>query len=96
MCGAVGNCPFWLIAGETQPELLVSATGIQAFAFQKSPSSDHFDLVLGSHNSAMVTDLQRFRFVGSKYRRIGCATLQWADEIGNKLNPPRVTAERCW
>ncbi len=95
MCGAVGNCPFWLIAGQTQPELLLSAVGIQTFAFRES-ASDHFDLILGSHDSAMVTDLQRFRYAGTRYRRIGCARVEWDDESGNELHPPRITAERCW
>ena len=71
------------------------AIGIQSFAIQKSQTSDHFNLVLGSHDPAMVTDLQRFRFDGTNYMRDGCASLEWDDANGNALNPPRVTAERC-
>jgi hypothetical protein len=95
MCGAVGNCPFWLIEEQQHPRVLMHAIGIQSFAFQKSQTADHFDLVLGSHDSAMVTDLQSFRFDGTKYRRNGCASLEWDDPYGNALHPPRITAERC-
>jgi hypothetical protein len=61
MCGAVGNCPFWVISQNPHPTALIRAVGIQSFAFQKSVATDHFDLVLGSHDSAMVTYLQRFQ-----------------------------------
>lgn len=95
MCGAVGNCPFWLIGEQPHPRLLIHAIGIQSLAFQESGTADHFDLVLGSHDSAMVTELQSFQFDGTKYRRNGCASLEWVDPYGNALHPPRITAERC-
>ena len=95
MCGAVGNCPFWLIGQTLHPTVLMHAVGIQRFAFLKSLTADHFDLVLGSHDSAMVTYLQRFEFSGAKYERKGCATLEWTDPVGNALHPPRITAQRC-
>jgi hypothetical protein len=69
MCGAVGNCPFWLIIGNPQPATLLHAVGIQTFKFQKSVTAAHFNLVVGVHDSAMMTDLQRFRFDGTKYQR---------------------------
>jgi len=95
MCGAVGNCPFWLIEEQQHPRVLMHAIGIQSFAFQKSQRAGRFDLVLGSHDSAMVTDLQSFQFDGTKYKRNGCASLEWADPNGDALHPPRITAERC-
>jgi hypothetical protein len=95
MCGAVGNCPFWGIDEQAHPRTTLHAIGIQGFAFQKSATANHFDLVLGSHDSAMVTDLQKFRFDGTSYKRTGCASLQWADSVGNTLHPPRITSERC-
>jgi hypothetical protein len=95
MCGAVGNCAFWIIDEKPNPQILLARHGIQTFAFQHTKSSDHFDLILGSHDSAMVTDLQRFRFSGTKYLLNGCASLEWDDEIGNRLEPPRITSGRC-
>ncbi len=95
MCGAVGNCPFWLIDEQPHPRLLIHVTGIQSFAFLKSETADHFDLVLGTHDSATVTDLQSFEFDGARYKRSGCASLEWADFYGNALHPPRITAKRC-
>ena len=95
MCGAVGNCPFWVISQHPHPTALMHAVGIQSFAFQKSVTTDHFDLVLGSHDSAMVTYSQRFQFNGTKYVHNGCASLEWSDPVGNALHPPRITAQRC-
>ena len=95
MCGAVGNCPFWLLSGGPSPKLLLKAVGIQSFAIPKSGANTRFDVVLGSHDSAMETDLQRFRFKGVRYQRTGCATIEWDDEGGNRLNPPRIVGGPC-
>jgi hypothetical protein len=95
VCGATGNCPIWVIGGNANPQLLLHSEGIQTFAFQQSQGSDHFDLILGSHDSAMESYLQKYRLDGSKYRRTGCATLEWADGVGNEFDPPRITVRRC-
>jgi hypothetical protein len=95
MCGAVGNCPFWLLSEGPNPKLLLKAIGIQSFAVQKNRIMARFDLVLGSHDSAMETDLQRFRFDGARYQRIECAIIEWDDESGNRLDPPRMTVGPC-
>jgi hypothetical protein len=71
MCGGVGNCPFWLLSAGPNPKLLLKAIGIQSFAFQKNPASTRFDLVLGSHDSAMETHIQRFRFDGAGADALG-------------------------
>jgi hypothetical protein len=95
MCGAVGNCPFWIISEDPNPRVLLEAKGIQTFAFQERQSAAHFDLLLGSHDSAMQTDLQRFRFNGSKYQLSGCALIDWEDENLRLLRQPRVTPGDC-
>jgi hypothetical protein len=95
MCGAVGNCPFWLLSEGSNPKLLLKARGIQSFSVQKSRAISPFDLVLGSHDSAMETYIQRFRFDGTSYQRSKCATIEWDDETGNRLDPPRFTSARC-
>ncbi len=38
MCGAVGNCPFWLLSKGPNPKLLLKAIGIQSFAIVRSRS----------------------------------------------------------
>jgi hypothetical protein len=95
MCGADGNCPFWLLGEGASPKLLLKATGIQSFFVQKNQGSARFNLVLASHDSAMETYIQRFRFDGARYQRAGCATIEWNDESGNRLDPPRITPGRC-
>jgi hypothetical protein len=95
MCGAVGNCPFWLVSEGSNPKILLKAEGIQTFSVQEDRASARFDLILGSHDSAMETYIQRFRSEGSEYRRAGCATIDWDDETGNQLTPPRITSSPC-
>jgi hypothetical protein len=95
MCGAVGNCPFWIIGEGSRPLVLLETEGIQTFAFQKGTSSGRFDLLLGTHSSAMQTDLQRFRFDGDKYALDGCAEVDWDDVSLQLLPKPRVTPGKC-
>ena len=95
MCGATGNCPFWLLSLRKRPTLLLKTDGIQTFAIQKSRTNARFDLVLGRHDSATEEDLQQYRFDGTRYRLSGCATIEWADRFGNRVNPPRITPHRC-
>ena len=95
MCGTVGNCPFWIIDEKPNPSVLLEAEGVQIFAFQQRQTAKNFDLLVGSHNSATMTDRRRFRFNGTKCRLNGCATNEREDELGNVLHPPRVTPEKC-
>jgi hypothetical protein len=87
--------PFWLLSQGSNPKLLLKATGIQSFSVQKNRAIVPFDLVLGSHDSAMETYIQKFRFDGARYQRSGCATIEWDDESGNRLDPPRITSGQC-
>lgn len=95
MCGAVGNCLLWVIGEQPRPLAILHAVGIQSFAFRNSATANRFDLVLGTHDSASATHLQRFRFDGRSYKRADCALLEWADPMGNVLHPPTITPERC-
>lgn len=95
MCGAVGNCSFWLMSSGKQPHLLLETGGVKTFAIQKSETGGHFDLVLGTHDSASEFFLQRFRFRLSKYERDGCALLDYADPVGRAYVKPRMSPAPC-
>jgi hypothetical protein len=73
----------------------LKAAGIQSFAVQKNRTRAGFDLILGSHDSAMETNVQRFRFNGVREERIECADIEWDDENGNRIDPPRITMRPC-
>jgi hypothetical protein len=95
-CGATGNCAFWLIAGGQNPRVVLAvAFGIQTFGFDKAQTAGYYELVLGQHASATVTDLKRYRFDGTRYRLHDCALLSWGDKDGNMLQKPRITRTRC-
>ena len=95
MCGATGNCTFWLIADGPNLKVLLKATGIQTFAIQKSKKSGYFDIVLGSQDSAMETYLREFKFDGKEYRLRRCSTIEWDDWQGNALAKPRIMPYPC-
>ncbi len=95
MCGASGNCPFWLLSEGPGSKLLLRAEGVQSFSVQRAKSGGPFDLVLGSHHSAMETDIQRFRFSGNAYKLAACATIEWDGYNLSRLVTPRIIPERC-
>ena len=95
MCGATGNCTFWLIANEPNLKVLLKATGIQTFAIQKNKTSGYFDIVLGSQDSAMETYLREYKFDGKEYRLRRCSTIEWDDWQGNALAKPRIMPYSC-
>ena len=107
MCiGASRNCRFWLIGEKPEPTVLLEARGIQTFAFQNPSAAerafqnpnraDHFDLILGHHDSAKVTNLRKYCFERTRdqYLWADCATIEWADDDGNALSHPRITTSR--
>ena len=100
MCGAVGNCPIWLIGVEKQPRLLLGTEGIQMFAIEKPGTNGHFGLVLGTHDSASEFFLQRFQFSRTQYRREGCALLDYANPVGRSYPKPkiagRLVSRKAW
>ena len=97
MCGATGNCEFWLFADETAGlKLVLHTTGIEAFELSRSLSRGHFDLILGSHDSASEKFLQKYRFDGVGYRPVGCALLDYVDYNTMKaLKVPRLSPVAC-
>lgn len=95
MCGAVGNCSFWLLSGGKSPRVLLSAVGIEMYEIRKSGTGGHFDLMLASHDSASELFLQGFRFRRSKYEKDGCALLDYADPVGRVYPEPRITPAPC-
>jgi len=53
MCGATGNCDFWLIAEKPSGfDVVLQTIGIQSFQIQKTVSNGYFDVILGRHDSA--------------------------------------------
>jgi hypothetical protein len=95
MCGAVGNCSFWLLSGGRSPQVLLSAVGVEMYEVRKSETGGHFDLVLASHDSASEFFLQRFRFYLSNYERDGCVLLDYADPVGRAYAKPRISPTPC-
>lgn len=96
MCGAVGNCSFWLIAERSDGFKVVLQTfGIQTFQIEKTMSNGHFDVILGSHDSASATDLSLYHYTGKYYRRAACALMSYQDDNFQPLKVPTITSQSC-
>lgn len=96
MCGATGNCDFWLV--EERPsgfEVLLHTMGIQSFAIEKARTNGYFDVVLGTHDSATETDLGLYHYTGTYYRRATCALMSYNGPNWTVLKVPDITPQKC-
>ena len=96
MCGAVGNCSFWLITEKASGyEVVLQTIGIQTFEIEKASSDGYFDVILGGHGSAWETDLSLYHYTGKYYRRGACALLSYQGDHFESLKVPKITPEPC-
>jgi hypothetical protein len=97
MCGATGNCDFWLLDETSgEPKLVLHAIGIQSFEVTKSLTLDRFNVVTRGHSSATQSWLQKFVFDGNRYRRTSCALMDYMDNSTMEaLKTPTVAETPC-
>jgi hypothetical protein len=97
MCGATGNCDFWLLdEGAQGSKLVLQAIGIQSFDLTRSLAQDRFNIVTRGHSSASQSWLQKFVFDGNRYRRTSCALMDYMDySTMQALKTPIVSETRC-
>lgn len=96
MCGATGNCDFWLIAERQSGfDVVLQTIGIQSFEITNTTSTGYFDVVLGSHSSATDTDLSLYHYTGSYYRRAACAFMSYQGDHFQTLTVPSITPRSC-
>lgn len=96
MCGATGNCDFWLIAERPSGfDVVLQTIGIQSFEITTTTSNGYFDVVLGSHSSATDTDLSLYHYTGSYYRRSACAFMSYQGDHFQTLTVPSITPQSC-
>lgn len=96
MCGATGNCNFWLIAERPSGfDVVLRTIGIQSFEIKKTMANGYFDVVLGSHDSATRTDLGLYHYTGTYYRRAACALMSYDGPNWTVLKTPHITPQKC-
>lgn len=94
LCGATGNCSFWIIDLH-QRRILLSADGVQQFAVDQRSKRGSPDIITATHGSATESDLIRWHFTGASYEPADCATEENADPDGNPLPQPKITTHPC-
>ena len=94
LCGATGNCSFWII-DLRQRRIVLRSDGVQQFAVVQSSKRGFPDVITSTHDSATESELIRWRFAGASYEPADCATKDYADPIGNPLPQPKITPHPC-
>jgi hypothetical protein len=94
LCGASGNCSFWII-DLRQRRVVLRADGVQQFGVDQTSKHGFPDVITWTHESATEHELIRWRFLGGDYERTACATHDWSDADGNPLPQPKITPHPC-
>jgi hypothetical protein len=94
LCGATGNCSFWVV-DLTHRRVLLKTVGVQQFTVERTKSADIPNIITSSQASATEKEMTRWRLQGSTYEAAECATIDFADDAGTALKEPRVTPHPC-
>lgn len=94
LCGATGNCSFWIIDLHRN-RIVLRSDGVQQFAVEQTPKHGFPDIITATHDSATESDLIRWHFTGASYEPAECAMRDDADSNGNPLAEPKITAHPC-
>jgi len=93
LCGAVGNCRFWVFQRADSGYRLILTGMAQTFTVQRSRTNGYSDLVLALHDSATEQELLVYRFGAGQYRRTTCYDASWTASINSevRLKEPLIT-----
>ena len=94
LCGATGNCSFWIIDLH-QRRIVLRADGVQQFAVEPGSTRGLPNIITRTHESATEGALVHWRFAGASYEPADCATEDNADADGNPLPQPKITPHPC-
>jgi hypothetical protein len=92
MCGAVGNCPFWVFDSDMK---VILKDGAQTFAILPNITNGQYDLVLREHDSASESDWTLYQFTGKLYKKTRCADVNFSPTPNVVLKKPVITAVSC-
>jgi hypothetical protein len=91
MCGAVGNCMTWVL--DQQNKILLEDSG-KAITVLGRIHHTRPDILFSVHDSASDTDLERWRFNGSKYVLSWCGT-STTGSLGHYRKHPYTYSYPC-
>ncbi len=94
LCGATGNCSFWIV-DLLHRRVLLRAESVEAFATDKVRPHIMPELVTATHESAASQERIRWIFVSGHYEPQSCATVDSADASGTTLSQPKITPHPC-
>lgn len=92
LCGATGNCEAWVLSDDYKVVLRGNA---QTFKLLSTVHNGRADILTGLHDSAMASDLTRWRFNGSRYVRSSCALIEYEDLAAGRYKVPKITPRPC-
>jgi hypothetical protein len=92
LCGAVGNCSFWVF--DSYHRILLRSIAQTAGYL---PTEDHGrnDILTAEHMSAWQQEITHWKFDGQKYKRFACADIESENLEGHRYMHPKVTKVPC-
>jgi hypothetical protein len=94
LCGAAGNCAFWVIDLQRHTVLL-RATGVYGYTIDHTTAHTPPDIITRTQNSATESALTRWRYENAVYTPQTCATVDTADDSGAPYTQPKITPHTC-
>jgi hypothetical protein len=94
LCGATGNCSFWIVDLRHR-RVVLNSVGIQSFAVTGARPGGMPEIITSSHASTYEQERIRWQFQGSSYQRESCATVNTATDDGQPYPTPKATLHPC-
>jgi hypothetical protein len=94
LCGANGNCSFWII-DLLHRRVLLRAEGVQSYAVESDRPHGMREVITAAQESATEQERIRWTFQAGHYEPQSCASIEYADHDGTQLAQPKVTPHPC-
>lgn len=94
LCGATGNCLFWIV-DTLHRRILLRAGPTATYAVEQQSSRGMPLIVTSTNESAGQNEKIRWHFTGNEYEPQSCATVDNADANGAQLSQPKITPHPC-
>lgn len=97
LCSATGNCEFWIYQESYNGNfrLLLHASGVQQFKFQRSMTNGYLDVVTYMHGSATESDISVYQFNGVQYQLKECLHRSYTNSSRRHSTKPTITHVSC-
>ena len=94
VCGATGNCPFWVFEKRGKGFVLLLESFGQVYTIEAGKTEGYHDLVVATHGSAFQKTVNLYQFEAGRYERRACHEFTWPSGT-NDQGTQEPTFEPC-